>query len=750
MSRIVAVVAAYDEEETIETLTRRLLTTFQGMKGIDAELLFVVEGRDRTREILERIAAEHANVRILYNPEPSGLGAAFRRGFDAVPRDADWVVTLDADLNHQPEEIPRLLGRLRETGADILVGSRFLEASEVEGSPLWKKALSGSVNLLMRYLYGVSVKDKTSGFRLYRAEALRKLEFRRSGFAFLPELLIRAHNLGLHVIEEPIHFIFRKQGRSKMAFVRTSLSYIALLSARLDRRTLAILGVFLIGMAVRAALTYPAHKYIADADSMLTGMRAFHVLHGETPVFFSGTRIGSIEPHAAAAVFLVAGASRASLAVVPLIFALLLLAVGYGFYREIFPRGVALTALVFLALPSPAFMSWTYMPNGYPATLFLCAAALWLAARMKRHPTPAGAGLFGFVCGLGFWQSFLTLGAIFPAVTWLLWNRRDLLRQGRTWAPGLAGAVLGASPWIAFNLVWPLGSFRGNYAAAPTEGVEAAVANLRYFLAYRLPELAAPVQEAWTSLLNDPAGTLYHALRTPVLVLYAAVALLFLALPAVRRKISLPSWCLLALVGLSYAALNVFSQAGQVRGISVRYVLPIYLVAAGMLAVVLCMIAQRSRILAGLLAGVLLVFNLTAYHWPGREAREAWQEAARHDDRLIDHLKQRGVTAVFGGYWTAYPINFLTEERILALPCFKDHDHYRYRFRRDPANVYRWALVSSRPEGLKSWAAAAGVTGPLEIPAPNRAVIVLEPNLTDPAAQEQLLRRLDHTCQLYD
>jgi dolichol-phosphate mannosyltransferase len=236
MTRVVAVVAAYDEEETIETLARRLLATFQGMAGIEAELLFVVEGRDRTRVILEGLSRESPGIRILYNPEPSGLGAAFRRGFDAVPADADYVLTLDADLNHQPEEVPRLLDRLRESGADILVGSRFLDASQVEGSPLWKRLLSGSINLLMRFLYGVSARDKTSGFRLYRAEALRRIEFRRSGFAFLPEILIRAHQMGLRVVEEPIHFIFRREGRSKMAFWRTSLSYLALLGARLDMR----------------------------------------------------------------------------------------------------------------------------------------------------------------------------------------------------------------------------------------------------------------------------------------------------------------------------------------------------------------------------------------------------------------------------------------------------------------------------------------------------------------------------------
>jgi hypothetical protein len=216
----------------------------------------------------------------------------------------------------------------------------------------------------------------------------------------------------------------------------------------------------------------------------------------------------------------------------------------------------------------------------------------------------------------------------------------------------------------------------------------------------------------------------------------------------VRRRIDLPAWLLLALVITLYTAVNIFSAAGQMRGFSVRYVLPIYLVIPGVLAVLLSLVAARSRILAVLLAGMVILFNLTAYHWPGRPLREAWRKEAHYDDRLVELLKRRGVTAVVGGYWTAYPINFLTHERILALPCTADH--YKYGYRRIPGRLYRWALVSARPEQLEAWAAQAGVTGSLEIAAPQRAALVLTSNPADPEAQEQLLGRLGPTCQLQD
>ena len=236
MSKLSVVIAAYDEQETVEPLTRRLHRTLSGLAGRPWEVLYVVEGRDRTREILEGLAAELGGLRILYEERPGGLGAAFRRGFAAVAPDADVVVTLDADLNHQPEEIPRLVEALERTGSDIVVGSRFLGESRVEGAPAWKRLLSGVMNVLMRHLFGLRVRDKTSGFRAYRAEALRSLEFLNDDFAFLPELLIRADKAGLRIAEAPIRFTFRREGTSKMAVLATSLSYLRLLRTRFSRR----------------------------------------------------------------------------------------------------------------------------------------------------------------------------------------------------------------------------------------------------------------------------------------------------------------------------------------------------------------------------------------------------------------------------------------------------------------------------------------------------------------------------------
>jgi glycosyltransferase involved in cell wall biosynthesis len=175
-------------------------------------------------------AAKWLNIRIIYYSQPSGLANAFRQGFSLVDAHTDAVVTMDADLNHQPEEMPRLVNALFQRNADIVVGSRKVKGSNTAGSPLWKRLLSDTANRLLKKLSGMPVADMTSGYRVYRYDAFRQILFANTGFAFLPEILIRLHDAGYRIVEEPIQFVFRVAGKSKMQLVPTALSYIKLLS----------------------------------------------------------------------------------------------------------------------------------------------------------------------------------------------------------------------------------------------------------------------------------------------------------------------------------------------------------------------------------------------------------------------------------------------------------------------------------------------------------------------------------------
>jgi dolichol-phosphate mannosyltransferase len=230
--KISIVIAAYNESGNIGPLTSRLVSTLTTLSESDWELIYVIDGTDGSREIAETYASDHPQIRILHSAQPSGLANAFRRGFDAVSDDAHATVTLDADLNHQPEEIPRLIAALASRNADIVIGSRKVRGSATTGAPLWKSALSDNVNKVMRRLAGMPVSDMTSGFRVYSRRAFRQISFNSAGFAFLPEILVKAHEQGFRIVEEPIQFIFRVDGESKMRLIPTALSYCKFFAAR--------------------------------------------------------------------------------------------------------------------------------------------------------------------------------------------------------------------------------------------------------------------------------------------------------------------------------------------------------------------------------------------------------------------------------------------------------------------------------------------------------------------------------------
>lgn len=226
------VIAAYNEAENIGPLTSRIISTLDAVDGLTWELVYVIEGTDASRSIAQSFADQRSEIRIIYNAAPSGLGNAFRQGFAAVLPDSDVIITMDADLNHQPEEIPGLIAALSRRNAEIVIGSRKVSGSVIEGAPYWKTALSNAVNGLIRKMIGMPVADQTSGYRVYRYAAFQRISFDNPGFAFLPEILLQAHALKLTMVEEPICFKFRIAGQSKMALIPTARSYLAMLASR--------------------------------------------------------------------------------------------------------------------------------------------------------------------------------------------------------------------------------------------------------------------------------------------------------------------------------------------------------------------------------------------------------------------------------------------------------------------------------------------------------------------------------------
>src|SRR6266542_3871583 len=174
---------------------------------------------DGTGELAERLAGDsHGRVSVMHRQGQRGLGRSYLDGMrHALKTDADVIVQMDADLSHQPAELPSLLRASRH--ADLVIGSRYVDGGNIVNWPLRRALLSKCANRYIRTVAGVSVNDCTGGFRCWRRDALARLPFHRvnsDGYAFLVELLWEAVRARFTVAEVPITFIERRHGASKL------------------------------------------------------------------------------------------------------------------------------------------------------------------------------------------------------------------------------------------------------------------------------------------------------------------------------------------------------------------------------------------------------------------------------------------------------------------------------------------------------------------------------------------------------
>jgi dolichol-phosphate mannosyltransferase len=214
--RVFVSVPTYREAENIEELLRRLRAAVP-----DAHILVIDDGStDGTADIAEKVGAELGEIEVLRRPGKSGLGAAYRAGHAiGLARGYDVMVQIDADLSHQPEALPSLLAAVAD-GADLAIGSRYVEGGTIPHWPVYRLALSRWGCAYVSWALGIGVRDSTAGYRAYRASALRANRFdatRANGYTFQIEMTYRLLKVGGRVVEVPITFTDRERGTSKMS-----------------------------------------------------------------------------------------------------------------------------------------------------------------------------------------------------------------------------------------------------------------------------------------------------------------------------------------------------------------------------------------------------------------------------------------------------------------------------------------------------------------------------------------------------
>jgi glycosyltransferase involved in cell wall biosynthesis len=214
--RTIIVLPTYDERENVADLLAAVRSAVPA-----ADVLVVDDSSpDGTAEVVEAVAADLGQVKLLRRPGKQGLGSAYRQGFAiALDEGYDVVVSMDVDFSHDPAVLPELL-RLVDAGADAVIGSRYVPGGATVDWPWHRRMLSRWGNRYTSLVLGLQVRDCTSGYRAYRADALRAIEpstTTAEGYAFLTELVRRLVRARCRVMETPIVFADRRLGRSKMS-----------------------------------------------------------------------------------------------------------------------------------------------------------------------------------------------------------------------------------------------------------------------------------------------------------------------------------------------------------------------------------------------------------------------------------------------------------------------------------------------------------------------------------------------------
>ncbi|MEP6782224.1 MAG: glycosyltransferase family 2 protein [Acidobacteriota bacterium] len=206
-ARVAAIVPALDEVATIAAVVR----------GLAESVSVVVVSDDGSRDGTAE-AARAAGAHVVARPTTGGKGRAIRTALAEVLSwpDIEWVLFIDADMQHRPDEAERLIGRAVESGADLVTGERQFVREQMPASRYYANYFGSRA---LSSFTGVPLRDSQCGFRVWRTSMLRRLPLRATGYDIETEMLIKVRRLGGTIISVPVSAVYGT-GRSKLRPVR--------------------------------------------------------------------------------------------------------------------------------------------------------------------------------------------------------------------------------------------------------------------------------------------------------------------------------------------------------------------------------------------------------------------------------------------------------------------------------------------------------------------------------------------------
>lgn len=217
MDKKLVIIPTYNEKENIENIIRVVFDI------TDVHILVVDDGSpDGTAAIVKNLMNEFPDrLFIEERAGKLGLGTAYILGFQwGLVHNYDFLFEMDADFSHDPHDLSRLYMACVEQNADLAIGSRYCSGVNVLNWPMGRLLMSYYGSMYVRFILGIPVKDTTAGFKCYRADTLRAIDFskiRHIGYGFQIEMKYTVWKLGFKIVEVPIVFKDRTLGTSKMS-----------------------------------------------------------------------------------------------------------------------------------------------------------------------------------------------------------------------------------------------------------------------------------------------------------------------------------------------------------------------------------------------------------------------------------------------------------------------------------------------------------------------------------------------------
>lgn len=228
--KVAIVLPAYNEAGNITPLVTELMSVAAASQ-IDLDVVVVDDGStDGTRDELAILREQVSALRVLGHSSNLGFSRALKTGLRVACGDGyDAVVSMDCDLSHRAADMPKLIAKI-VSGADVVLGSRFMPGGGMVGVPTWRVAISRAGNALGRVVLRLPVTDFTTGYRAYRRHVLERLSLEEESFAIQLEAVVKACVAGFAVAEVPVTLGTRRHGKSHMYYsARLFMRYYRLL-----------------------------------------------------------------------------------------------------------------------------------------------------------------------------------------------------------------------------------------------------------------------------------------------------------------------------------------------------------------------------------------------------------------------------------------------------------------------------------------------------------------------------------------